>query len=135
MSRLLESRIVSQSVDRPWQEVYAFAAEPRNLPKWASGLGASLERVEGEWIAQGPEGPVRVRFSERNGFGVLDHHVVLAPGVEVLVPLRVLPNGDGAEVQLTLFRQPGMTEERFAADADWVARDLQALKRLLEGEV
>ncbi len=132
MSRLLETRVVSQSIERPWQEVYAFAAEPRNMPQWASGLGASLERVEGDWVAQGPEGPVRVRFSERNGFGVLDHHVVLAPGVEVLVPLRVLPNGAGAEMQLTLFRQPGMSDTQFAADADWIARDLQTLKRLLE---
>ncbi|MEQ8345987.1 MAG: hypothetical protein RIB84_18025 [Sneathiellaceae bacterium] len=132
MSRLLETRVVSQSIERPWQEVYAFAAEPRNMPQWASGLGASLERVEGDWVAQGPEGPVRVRFSERNGFGVLDHHVVLAPGVEVLVPLRVLPNGAGAEMQLTLFRQPGMSDAQFAADADWITRDLQTLKRLLE---
>ena len=33
---------------------------------------------------------------------------------------------------LTLFRGPGMTDETFARDADWVRRDLAALKRLLE---
>jgi hypothetical protein len=30
-------------------------------------------------------------------------------------------------VALTLFRQPGMSDEQFAADADWVRRDLAAL--------
>ena len=39
----------------------------------------------------------------------------------------------GAEVMLTLFRQPGMDDERFAADIRWVNRDLKALKRLIEG--
>jgi hypothetical protein len=34
---------------------------------------------------------------------------------------------------LTLFRQPGMSDEKFAADADWVGRDLLAAKKLLEG--
>lgn len=133
MSGMLEAQMIGVSIDRPWREIYAFAADPRNMPLWATGLGRSLERVEGEWIAQGPEGPVRVRFVERNGFGVLDHSVVLAPGIEVQVPMRVVPNGGGGEVMLTLFRQPGMTVEQFAADADWVRRDLQALKRLLEG--
>lgn len=134
MTEPMQVRTIGVTIHRSWQDVYAFAAEPRNMPRWASGLANSLERVEGEWVAEGPEGPVRVRFCARNPFGVLDHTVVLAPGVEILVPMRVVPNGSGAEVQFTLFRQPGMTDERFAADADWVARDLQTMKRLLEGE-
>jgi hypothetical protein len=40
--------------------------------------------------------------------------------------------GGGCELVLTLFRQPGMSDERFAADAQWVMRDLDAAKRLLE---
>jgi hypothetical protein len=43
------------------------------------------------------------------------------------MPLRVIENGAGAEVSLTLFRRPGMTDEKFAADADWVRRDLATL--------
>jgi hypothetical protein len=31
-----------------------------------------------------------------------------------------------------LFRQPGMDDERFAADAKWIHRDLKALKALIE---
>jgi hypothetical protein len=63
----------------------------------------------------------------------LDHTVIPAPGVEIYVPLRVVANGDaGSEVLFTLFRQPGMSDEKFAADAKWVLSDLQKLKALLE---
>jgi hypothetical protein len=46
--------------------------------------------------------------------------------------LRVVPNGDGCEVMFTLVRLPGMTDEQFTADADHVAKDLRALKMLME---
>jgi hypothetical protein len=47
--------------------------------------------------------------------------------------MRVIANGTGSEVLLTLFRLPDMTVEAFARDAEWVERDLKALKELLEG--
>jgi hypothetical protein len=75
---------------------------------------------------------VRVRFSERNRFGVLDHAVTLPQGRSVYVPLRVLARERGCELELTLFRQPDTSDEKFAADAEWVMRDLQAAKRILE---
>jgi len=56
----------------------------------------------------------------------------LGDGSVIYVPLRVISNGDGAEVLLTLFRQPGMSDAKFAADAEWIGRDLRALKTLIE---
>jgi hypothetical protein len=129
-----ESRTISVSIDRDWRAVYDFAAEPRNFPRWASGLGSDLEKVGEEWRAQGPEGPIRIRFSAPNEQGVVDQMVTTASGAEILVPMRVMANGTGAEVAFTLFRQPGMSAETFARDADWVARDLATLKSLLEAE-
>jgi uncharacterized protein YndB with AHSA1/START domain len=104
------------TIERPPLDVYNFISDPKNLPKWASGLSAA----------------VKVRFAERNKFGVLDHFVKGASGEEVYMPMRVFPNGDGSEVLLTVFRQPGMSEEKFAEDTHWVRRDLEALKELLE---
>jgi hypothetical protein len=119
-------------IERSAADAYGFLCVPQNFAKWASGLGSSLRKVDGEWIAQTAEGPVCVRFSEPNSFGVLDHSVIRQDGTGVYVPLRVLPRGDGCELVLTLLRQPGVSDEKFAADADWVMRDLQAAKRLLE---
>lgn len=123
---------LSISIERPAAEAYDFLALPENFPKWASGLGTALRKVDGEWIAETPEGPAKVRFSERNSFGVLDHSVTLPRGVSVYVPLRVVPKGRGCELVLTIFRQPDTSEDEFTADAEWVMRDLQAAKRLLE---
>ncbi|MNC95694.1 hypothetical protein D3C83_128770 [compost metagenome] len=73
-----------------------------------------------------------MRFIEANRYGVLDHYVSIDAGPEVYMPMRVLPNGEGAGVLLTIFRQPGVSEEKFGEDARWVLRDLEALKALLE---
>jgi hypothetical protein len=104
------------TIERDPLEVYNFVCEPKNLPRWASGLGAA----------------VKVRFVERNKYGVLDHYVSTGAGQEVYVPMRVFPNDEGAEVLLTVFRQPGKSDEQFGEDTQWVRRDLEALKELLE---
>jgi hypothetical protein len=128
-----EVRHVSVSIARPPADVYAFASDPKNVPRWASGLASAIRRVDDEWIAEAPEGQVKVRFTPRNDLGVLDHEVVLPSGALVRVPMRVIPNGSGSEVVLTVFRRPGASDEELARDAQWVERDLNALKRALEG--
>jgi hypothetical protein len=123
---------LSISINRDTKFVYDFVCVPENFLRWASGLGKSLKRIDGEWIAETPEGPVKVRFTERNEFGVLDHWVNPKPGLLIYIPMRVIANGNGSELIFTLFRLPGMTDERFSADAEWVMRDLTTLKSLLE---
>jgi len=127
-----EMRRLSIAIDRAAAEAYEFLSAPENFPKWATGLAGSLRKVGDDWIADTPEGRAVVRFSERNAYGVLDHSVTLPRGVTLYVPLRVVPKGDGCEVVLTLFRRPGMSDESFAADAEWVMRDLGTAKRILE---
>jgi hypothetical protein len=126
------TRNLSVSINRNVKDVYDFVCIPENFPRWASGLGKSLRRVDGEWLAETREGTVRIRFSERNEFGVLDHWVIPKPGGEIFIPMRVIENGSGCELAFTLFRLPGMSDEAFAADAEWVMRDLATLKDLLE---
>jgi len=104
------------TIERPASEVYDFVCNAKNLAAWASGLSKNA----------------KVRFVERNRYGVLDHLVSVDGRDEVYVPMRVFPNGDGAEVLLTIFRRPGMSEEKFGEDAQWVRRDLETLKALLE---
>ncbi len=129
---LFEARPITISIARSAAEVYVFAQAPEAFPKWAAGLGAGLTRDGDVWIADGPDGDVRVRFSPENAFGVLDHWVTLADGTELSIPLRVVANGDGAEVTLTLFRAPGMDDAAFDRDQGLVAKDLATLKALLE---
>jgi len=71
---------------------------------------------------------VNIRLTEYSRFGVMDQYVYLARGEECYGPWRVFQNGAGAEVAFTLFRQPGMSIEKFEADAAWVKRDLATLR-------
>jgi hypothetical protein len=127
-----ESRTIGVAIARPPAEVYAFAAAPENLPRWASGLGTAGERDGEDWVSRMDVGTVRIRFVSRNDLGVLDHAVTLPDGTVITNPMRVVPNGDGSEVSFTLFRRPGMTAATFDADAATVQADLHTLKRLLE---
>jgi steroid delta-isomerase-like uncharacterized protein len=127
-----EVRHISVPIDRPPHEVYDFASKPENVPKWATGLGGSIRRVDGEWVADAPMGRIKIRIAKRNALGVLDHDVEMESGATVLNPMRVVPKGRGSEVVFTLFRQPDMTDEKFSKDAQWVEKDLKILKELLE---
>lgn len=113
---MLPVRHISVSIARPWREVYAFASSPANFPLWADGL----------------DGDARVEVTAANELGVIDHDVALPDGTTVHVPLRVIKNGEGAEVIFTLFQLPQMTAHDVNRDAAAVARDLRTLKALLE---
>ena len=130
---MLEAKVVTCQVGLPAPDLYEMLWRPECFPLWASGLADASLRRDGEaWLAQGPEGPVRITFTDRNAFGVMDHGVDLGGGRVVRVPLRIVANGAGSEVMLTLFRQPGVSAEKFAADEAWIRRDLAALKALAE---
>ncbi|HEJ7171634.1 SRPBCC family protein [Serratia marcescens] len=129
---MLSAQTLHIAINRPCDEVYAFLSRPENFPLWAKGLANSLRQEDEGWVADTPQGKLRIRFSAPNAFGVLDHWVTLPNGSVVYVPLRTLANRHGTEVIFTLFRQPEMDDALFARDAGLVNADLQALKRLLE---
>lgn len=131
----LPAQTISVSIPRDCHAVYDAIWRPETFPRWASGLARSGLRPGGDaWAAEGPEGPIRIRFTPHNPFGVMDH-VVEVGGAIVSVPMRVIANQEGAEVMLTLFRQPGMSDAKFAEDAAWMMRDLEALRAWLTTEV
>ncbi len=132
MPSTLEAQHVSVSINRPFAEVNDFLALPQNFEQWAAGLGKGFKRVGDEWVFGAPDNPAKIRFTDKNPFGVADHWVFPPDGSEVYVPLRAVPNGAGSEVTLTLFRQPGMTDAEFERDQGLVRKDLEALKALLE---
>ena len=128
----MKSTHVSQVIAAPAGRVYDFAANPDNLPRWAAGLAQAEVRRDGEdLVAASPMGDVRVRFAPPNDFGVLDHDVTLPSGEVVNNPLRVLEHPGGAEVVFTV-RQLAASDEDFARDCAAVARDLEALRELVE---
>ena len=128
----MESRHVSVHIERSAADVYAFTADLANLPRWAAGLGGAID-VEGDTaVVRTPDGPARVTFVPRNEHGVLDHEVRTASGQTVQVPLRVVRDGDGAEVVLTVRPPAGATADEVERDVAAVRADLDRLRALLE---
>ena len=129
----LPARTFSVTIRQEWQALYERIWHPEVFAQWAAGLANSDLEQHGEiWQAQSSDGPIAIRFTPHNRFGVMDHLVDPGDGSEIHVPLRVVQNGAGAEVMLTLFRQPGMSDERYAADIKLINRDLRSLKALIE---
>ncbi len=129
---MLESRTLQVSINAPAVRVYLFAADPLNMPRWAAGLGSSISKIDGRWMVETPNGVVTVEFAPPNTLGVLDHTVTLGDGTRIYMPMRVIANGEGSELVLTLYRQPGMSDAQFERDAALVQKDLATLKRFVE---
>lgn len=123
---------ISQPIQRPADAVAAFAGDPRNLPRWASGLSANVRLDEGRWLADSPMGVIQIAFTGPVASGVLDHDVTLPDGTVVHNPLRVLRNDKGSEVVFTLYRLPGVTDDELERDAALVRADLARLRQLME---
>lgn len=131
----IESRHVGTRIDRPASEVYDFAVEPTNLPRWAPGLGSSVESVDGQWVVDSPMGHVGLRFVARNDYGVLDHYVTLPSGPVFHNPMRVIDDGPACDVVFTVRRRLGTSSADFARDIDAVTADLDRLRRELESRL
>ena len=129
------SRTLSVSINCHPDKGYDFVSDLENMPVWATTFCKSIKKSDGEWIAVTPQGQVKIRLAEKNHLGVLDHYISPASGVEVYVPMRVVPNGLSSEMIFTLFRLPDMSEEQYDEDAKLVEQDLRTLKDVLEKQL
>lgn len=128
----MNSNILTIEIEATPERVYAFAANPANMPHWAPGFVKSVAQVDGAWVIESSLGPVRIAFAPANPFGVLDHVVTLPSGESFNNPMRVVPAGAGSLLSFTLFQQAGTSDADFAHDAATVEGDLQTLKHVAE---
>lgn len=126
------SHTLSISIARKPDEVARYVADPRNLPQWAGAFCTSVRPDGAGWRIQTEEGEFGLRFHASIEHGILDHVVEIAEDVQVYVPMRVVPNGEGCEVLFTLFRMPAMTDERWQTDLSMVKTDLERLRGVME---
>jgi hypothetical protein len=127
----MHSQTLSITIHRSAADVYAFLSAPPNFAQWAAGLG-KLEQEGNAWFVQTPNERMQVQFTARNEFGIVDHSVKRKYAEEIYVPMRVVSNGNAAEILFTLFQQPSMSDTDFTNDLNLVRADLNSLKNLLE---
>ncbi|NRF65586.1 SRPBCC family protein [Aquincola sp. S2] len=132
----MSAHTVQTTIARPWREVCDFLGQAPNFARWASWIGPTLQRRHGgDWVARRADGAeAKVRFTERNAFGIADHCVLESAERASFVALRALPHGDDearCEVLLTLFAEPP-APDGLAVRAAAAVRDLAQLKALIE---
>lgn len=133
----LPTTVVTETIDAPPDVVAADLADPTTHPEWATEFYAGPVEAtsEGDFTATVPRmgGPVRLRVDADPKLGVID--LYLAPEGAPFgppLPIRVVPNGDGADVLFTLARFPGITDEDWEGGIDSMQRELAGLKHRLE---
>lgn len=133
---MYNSRTISVSILCPVKQVYEFLAEPLNLPTWAASFTGKIEHLSGnDWLADIEGNPVIVRYHPRNEFGILDHAVFPEGTTPLTTPMRIVANGDdGTELLYTHYQRPGVSDEVYVSESEWVLADLMALKSLLEAQ-
>jgi hypothetical protein len=133
----LQTQVVKVTIDKPVDEVTRYVADPLSAHEWATEFFAGpLEHAQGgDFVATVPVmgGEVRYRQEVDLAKGVID--VYLAPKGREFgppLPVRVVPNGGGADVLWTLARFPRTPDEAWQGGLESMARELEQLKQVLE---
>lgn len=117
----------SVTISANQEAVFAFLADPENLPRWAVGFARAIRRDGNAWLVTTGQGEVPLRYEVDPRLGVIDYHLHPAPGVEAVAYSRLIPNGDGVEYVFTQFQFPGMPDEAFEGQVRALAEELAIL--------
>jgi hypothetical protein len=123
------AEVVHTPILAPPHDVAAFLGDLATWPSWAPWIRRVTRTAERAWTLETDAGRMQVQFVEPNSLDVLDHHVTLDSGRTVFNAMRVIPNGDGSELVVTIFQQPGVSAAEFERDVQAVRDDLARLKR------
>lgn len=130
----MRAATISVTIHCPLGKVFAFVSDPANLPLWSKSFCLSIHQEQGQWIAETLQGPIKIRIATHRQLGIADQFVSPAPGVEFMIPTRVVPNGEGSEFIFTLFQPDHLSEDEYHQEVTLVEQELQVLKKILEGQ-
>ncbi len=131
----MRSDTQSTTLDAPAPAVFAFLADPANLPLWAVGFCRAIRREGPDWIVETSKGEVGLRYAVRPDLGTIDFHMTPSPGATITAYSRVIANGDGADYVFTQQQPPGMPDEVFAHQVEALREELAVLRSIVRARV
>ena len=121
----MRSRTVTTMLDAPKREVFAYLADVRNLPDWATEFARELKVVDGKHKVVNGLGELFVEIHADEETGVID--MLAGPTEQELAvfPTRVVPMGDRRSAFIfTMFQQPGQPDDVFEGQHESLRREL-----------
>jgi hypothetical protein len=133
MTKIARSAIKSVDIQAAPDKVFVFLSDVRNWPEYAIVNLRSVSPGHDGWfnaITKFGEGQLRVNPVRE--FGILDH-TWKDPQASWEVYARVVPNGDGSTVMMTLFQPPLMDNQQFDHAMKEMDAEMNKLREILEG--
>lgn len=127
-----QTQTLTVTIDAPVWEVVDDLADPANHAQWATEFFAGPARPHDAGVVEVSVpmmgGPVLMRVDADRSRGLVDLYLapVGAPFGDP-IPVRVVPNGTGADVLWTLSRPEQVPDSAWAAGLDAMERELEAL--------
>ncbi|NIH84342.1 SRPBCC family protein [Amycolatopsis granulosa] len=110
--------------------VFDLVSDPRQLPRWAPGVARSVRPDGDDWVLSNGENEARITVRASREHGVVDLLSAQDRGQGVFT--RVLPHGDGAEYQFTMFLPADAPDEAIAGQRAVVRGELDTVRALCE---
>jgi len=132
MKKIARSAIKSVDIQAAPEKVFAFLSNPMNWPQYAVVSLRSVSPGQNGWFqAVTKFGEGELKINPVKELGVFDH-IWKDPQATWQVFSRVVPNGDGSTVMMTLFQPPIMTDPQFDQAMKEMDIEMQKLKEVLE---
>jgi len=132
MNKIARSAIKSTDIQAPPEKVYAFLVDPMNWPQYAVVNLRSVSPGHNGWfkaVTKFGEGELKVNGVK--DLGLFDH-IWKDPQATWQVYSRVVPNGEGSTVMMTLFKPPAMSDQQFDQSMKEMDIEMAKLKEILE---
>jgi hypothetical protein len=132
MKRIARSTIKSVDIEAAPDKVYAFLSNPMNWPEYAVVNLRSISPGQNGWfkaVTKFGEGEIKIDAVKE--LGVFDH-IWRDPQATWRVYSRVVPNGEGSTVMMTLFQPSVMTDQQFDQGMKEMDIEMRKLKEIME---
>ena len=130
---MMPTQVVSLPIARPVKQVYEFLVQPENFARWAFvGDTAMRHLSDNEWAVETSVGPRILKFATRNDYFDLTHTASPPGEAPHTIPMRLIANGDGAQLIYVFMQYPGLGDAELRSMMEWVTADLGVLKSYLE---
>ncbi|MET0939223.1 MAG: hypothetical protein ABWY51_08380 [Gaiellaceae bacterium] len=124
--------IVALPVSRA--EAFAYLADVKNLPGWATEFARELKVVDGKHKVVNELGEFFFEIRAHEETGVIDMYAGPTEDALALFPTRVVALGERQSAFVfTMFQQPGQPDEQFEGQYESLQRELAIVARRFGG--